>query len=383
MPTVDFGQIFELAHDAVLILDLAEERVLDANRRACEMYGFERDQLIGRSMVELTLEPQSGVDHVRLALEAAGCYSFETVQRRRDGSSMVLEINASVVDYAGQRAILSINRDVTQRKQQEEELARHREQLHALVQDRTSRLEEVNEQLQGKIRELERFVYTVSHDLRSPLTTISGFLGLLRRDAAAGNAERMQHDMERIRSAVGTMANLLDDLLRISRAGKMLSGERPVPLREPAHKAVALAVARFDQTAVEVIIEPDLPTWQGDPARLQQVFQNLVENAVKFMGDQSDPRIRIATRRDRDETVVFVEDNGIGIEPADQVRIFDLFERLHCDAGGGSGVGLAVVQRIIEAHGGRVWVESAGSGQGSTFCFVLPDRQVGAEGLGS
>ncbi|MEM7353205.1 MAG: ATP-binding protein [Acidobacteriota bacterium] len=369
MSTADFGQIFELAHDAILILDLADERVLDVNRRACEIYGFEHDDFVGRSMLELTVDPAGGADHVRRTLESEGRYSFETTQRHQDGGQMILEIHASVVEYGGRQAILSINRDITRRRQEEAELAQHREELEALVQDRTERLE-------AKIRELEHFTYTVSHDLRSPLTTISGFMGLLERDAAAGNTERMQHDMDRIRSAVALMAGLLDDLLRVSRAGKVLDEQQEVALGQPAKQAVLLATARFAEPRVDVVIDPDLPIIHCDPGRLQQVFQNLVENAVKYMGDQAQPKIHIASRRQGDETVVFVEDNGMGIDPEDHGRIFDLFERLDNEQSNGSGVGLAVVQRIIEAHSGRVWVESEGRGRGSTFCFVLPQGEA-------
>ena len=373
MSSTNFGQIFELAHDAILILDLDDERVLDVNRRACEIYGFERDELIGRSMLKLTVNPDGGVNHVRGTLESEGRYSFETMHRRKDGSTMVLEINASVVDYGGKKAIISINRDVTRRSRHEQELARHREQLEGQVRERTAQLEAVNESLEAKIQELERFAYTVSHDLRSPLMTISGFVSLLERDLQTGNVERVEHDKSRIRSGVESMGRLLDDLLRISRAGTVLSDQHTVPLGEPARRAVQLATAQQNDPKIDIVIESDLPTAHADPGRLQQVFQNLVENAVKYMGDQNEPRIRIASRQDQTETVVFVQDNGMGIDPVDHGKIFEVFERLDSDRSTGSGIGLAVVQRIIEAHKGRVWVESAGRGQGSTFCFVLPE----------
>jgi len=259
------------------------------------------------------------------------------------------------------------------RRQHEQELARHREQLEGLVRERTAQLEAVNQSLEAKIQELERFAYTVSHDLRSPLMTISGFVSLLERDLQTGNAERVEHDKSRIRSGVESMGRLLDDLLRISRAGKVLSEQHTVPLSEPARRAVQMATAQQSEPKIDIVIASDLPTAHADPGRLQQVFQNLVENAVKYMGDQNQPQIRIASRQDQTETVVFVQDNGMGIDPADHNKIFEVFERLDTDRSSGSGIGLAVVQRIIEAHKGRVWVESAGRGQGSTFCFVLPE----------
>jgi len=227
------------------------------------------------------------------------------------------------------------------------------------------------DELEAKNAELEQFTYTVSHDLKSPLITIEGFVGLIEKDIAAGNTARLGQDIQYIRTAALTMQRLLHDLLELSRIGRVVSPPVPVSLSELAHEAVALVAAQITQRGVQVDIAPDLPVVVGDRPRLLEVLQNLLDNAIKFMDDQPAPRLVIGVRWDQTEPVYYVQDNGRGIEPRYHEKIFGLFERLSTDAEG-TGVGLALVKRIIEVHGGRIWVESEGEGMGCTFCFTLP-----------
>ena len=225
-------------------------------------------------------------------------------------------------------------------------------------------------ELEARNAELERFTYTVSHDLKSPLFTLRGYLDYMGRDARSGNLERLQADIGRSVDAADKMRRLLDDLLQLSRVGRIMSAPVDVPFADVAREALALARGRLDERGVAVTIGPDLPVVHGDRARLVEVVQNLVDNAAKFMGDEQKPAIEIGAREDGGEPVFFVRDNGIGIAPRHQERVFRLFDKL--EAGGeGTGVGLALVKRIVELHGGRIWVESDG-GAGSTFCFTLP-----------
>ena len=225
--------------------------------------------------------------------------------------------------------------------------------------------------LAAKNAELERFTYTVSHDLKSPLVTIRGFAGLAGTDLAAGNSARVRLDLGRIVAAADKMHRLLDDLLELSRVGRVVHPPEDVPLGELAREAVELVKGRIESRGVAVDIAPDLPVVRADRRRLLEVLQNLLENAAKFTGAEPAPRIEIAARQDEAETVFFVRDNGRGIEPRFLERVFDLFEKLD-PAAEGTGVGLALVRRIVEAHGGRVWAESEGPGRGATFCFTLP-----------
>jgi signal transduction histidine kinase len=220
---------------------------------------------------------------------------------------------------------------------------------------------------------LEQFTYTVSHDLKSPLITIKGFLGYLEKDALAGDSEQTKHDIARINGAVDKMANLLNDLLELSRIGRMINAPQALRLGDLAREAVSLVAGQIAQRGVQLEIASDLPLIYGDRLRLLEMLQNLIDNGVKFMGDQPAPLIEIGVRQEDGEPVYYVRDNGIGIEPRYHERIFGLFERLKAD-NNGTGVGLALVKRIVELHDGRIWVESEGEGKGSTFCFTLPAR---------
>ena len=233
------------------------------------------------------------------------------------------------------------------------------------------RLEALVEELEAQHAELERFTYTVSHDLMSPLITIKGFIGLLEKDARKGDRQRVGEDVVRINNAADAMAQLLHELLELSRIGRLNNEPEDVSMSVLAREAVDLAAGRIAEGGVEVVIAEDLPTVRGDGPRLLEVLQNLVENGVKFMGGQEQPRIEIGSRQIDGETVYHVRDNGIGIDPRFHDKVFGLFERLETGTPG-TGIGLAIVKRIVEVHGGRIWVESEGPGKGTTFRFTLP-----------
>ncbi len=230
--------------------------------------------------------------------------------------------------------------------------------------------------LGAKNTELERFTYSASHDLKGPLITIQGFLGHLEADVAEGNSDRLRHDISRIGAAAAKMGRLLDELLELSRIGRIVNPPVEVPLADLAHEAVGLLAGRIEGRGAQVDISPRLPTVFGDRVRLLEVLQNLIDNAVKFMAGQPEPRVEIGARKAGNETVFYVRDNGIGIDPRYHDKVFGLFDQLTQEAGG-TGVGLALVKRIVEVHGGRVWVESEGAGHGSTFCFTIPGRTEG------
>jgi len=232
-------------------------------------------------------------------------------------------------------------------------------------------------ELEVKNSELERFAYTVSHDLRSPLVTIKGHLGLLKRDLAANKAELIRADLTQIERAAEKMNQLLCQLLELSRIGRVTHPPEDVGLADLARDAVELLAGELSAKRIAVEVGPDLPILYGDRVRLLEVLQNLIENAIKYTGDQPRPRIEIGTRREGDQVICYVRDNGIGIAPGDRESIFKLFTQLDPSVEG-TGVGLALVKRIIEVHGGRIWVESGGPGQGSTFCFAVPSARPSA-----
>ncbi len=225
--------------------------------------------------------------------------------------------------------------------------------------------------LEARDAEVEHFTYTVSHDLKNPLITIKGFLTLLKRDAATGDLELLADDIRQISQATDRLHRLLDELFEYHRIGRRPNTPERLPLSALARQALDFVSDEIDERGLKVVIAPELPAVVGDAAHLLEVFQRLFQNALRFMGDEPSPRLEVGVRQLDGETVCYVRDNGLGVEPRHHKRIFRLFRRLE---GGrsGTGAGLAMVKRIVEVHGGRIWVESEGPGSGATFCFSLP-----------
>lgn len=225
-------------------------------------------------------------------------------------------------------------------------------------------------ELEAKNTELERFTYTVSHDLKSPLVTITGFLNYLEKSARAGDFDKFNQDLKRIHQAVEKMQTLLKDLLELSRIGRMMNDPVETSFGEIVREALAIVEGNIKANNVKIeFVDKDHKVF-GDKIRLVEVLQNLIENAIKFMGNQPSPVIRIGSIVDSNRPITyFVQDNGIGIDPQFIDRIFGLFNKLDTDSPG-SGIGLTLVKRIVEVHGGKIWVESE-LGKGSTFYFTL------------
>lgn len=252
--------------------------------------------------------------------------------------------------------LVGISRDITERKLAEIE----RENL-------------IND-LESRNAELERFTYTVSHDLKSPLVTIQGFLGYLEEDALAGNVERIRQDSKRIKEATSKMQELLAELLELSRIGRLMNQAEEIPFGDIIQEALKIVEGQIQNRGIEVVLKSEFPKVYGDRVRIVEVMQNLIDNACKYMGDQQNPRIEIGHSMIGSEKAFFVRDNGMGIEPEFHERIFGLFDKLDARTEG-SGVGLALVKRIVEVHGGRIWVESDGKGKGATFYFTLIEKE--------
>ena len=229
------------------------------------------------------------------------------------------------------------------------------------------------EALQEKNADLIRFNYTVSHDLRSPLVTIKSFLGQLTIDMALANPERITQDLGFMNKAADKMNALLEELLNLSRIDHKKNPLEETPLHDILQEALILTAGRIDARGVRVWVTEEPVLLYGDRVRLVEVFQNLIDNAAKFMGDQSEPLVEIGASVNNYEVMIFVRDNGMGIDLKYKGKIFGLFEKLNPELDG-TGMGLALVKRIVELHGGRIWVESEGIGKGVCFWFSLPGK---------
>jgi len=245
--------------------------------------------------------------------------------------------------------------------------------LYNALQQQLAERERLIAQLEASNAELERFTYTVSHDLRNPLVTIKGFLGMLNRDIKENRQDKIVDDFSRISGAADKMDVLLSELLELSRIGRIMNPPERIDLTELIQEAVETLDARLHSNGITVNIHPNLPHVYGDRLRLREVFENLIDNAAKYMGNQSQPLIEIGVREQAKNPIFFIKDNGMGIESRYHHKVFGLFEKLDPTVEG-TGIGLALVKRIIETHGGQVWVESDGAGMGSSFCFTLPEK---------
>jgi PAS domain S-box-containing protein len=279
--------------------------------------------------------------------------------RTRDGQiRWVADTSVKGVDEkSGHPVSIGIYQDITERKLAEEMQAK-------LIKE-----------LELRNAELERFAYTLSHELKSPLITIRGFMGYLREDAFNGNTKRFEADLQRITAGSDKMLRLIHELIELMEVGRISHEPEEFSLHAMVNEAITLIHDKIAEGNISVHIADDLPFIYGDRRRLLEAFQNLLENSAKFMGGRSGSRIEIGCQNEPGNNPIFyIRDNGIGIEPEFHERIFGIFQKLDANSEG-TGIGLALVKRIIEEHGGRIWVESEGLGKGSTFYFTIPDTR--------
>lgn len=352
-----FKMIFNSVFHHIGLLD-ADGRIIEMNQTTLNFIKKDNGAIKGRLLWEAPWWNFSSENQIQLKEALIQCKekSFVRFQAQNKFEEDVVDVDVSmkaILDDMGKiQLIISEMLDISEQKETERE-------MQALI-----------EALEAQKEELERFTYTVSHDLKSPLITIKGFLSLLEKDVQDKDEEQARHDMKRIYDAVNKMEMLLRDLLELSRIGRMMNDPEKISLSTLIKEAQEMAAGQLEEKQVTLKIHEPLPHVYGDLVRLREVLVNLLANAAKFMGGQETPIIEVGYTMKGEQPCIYVKDNGIGIKPEYGEKIFGLFEKLD-QSYEGTGIGLAIVKRIVEIHGGRIWVESGGPGMGSTFCFTL------------
>jgi len=395
-----FRSIIEQATDAMYLSDL-EGNIIDINNRACVSLGYTREELLKLKVTDLDAEydKTNKLKESFERMKANENFIFESVHRKKNGDPFPVEISSSLIDLNGTLNVIGFVRDITDRKLAEEEVKKLNEELERKVVDRTIELEKrsseliENEtallnlvedlnlkseelqnstrQLQATNKELEAFSYSVSHDLRAPLRAINGFVNILTEEYSSLLDDEGKRICSIIHSNAVKMGQLIDDLLSFSRLIRSELHHSEIDM----HDVVQGLITEF-QTSKElnpnVISLQELPKSTGDTNLIKQVWMNLLSNAIKYSSKTRNPHIIVGSTQNDNETVYFIKDNGVGFNMNYSHKLFGVFQRLHsANEFEGTGVGLAIVQRIITRHGGRVWAKSE-IGKGATFYFALP-----------
>jgi len=348
--------LLEAAPDAMVVVNQGGEIVL-LNLQAEKQFGYRRDELLGQKVKNIIPEGFAErliADDLRSAEDALAQQigtGIELTGQRKDGSEFPIEIMLSPLGSADGILVTAAIRDITERKRHE------------------SALQEKNSELQVAVNELDAFSYSVSHDLRAPLRAIDGFSQILLKQYAPLLSGEPRKYLQRVRDNTERMGHLVDDLLRFSRLGRQPLAKQLVPTDTIVGQALRDARQQVPGRSVNVIVG-DLPPVWGDAALLKQVFTNLIDNAFKYTQLREAAVVEIGSRKIGDEQVFIISDNGVGFDMQYAGKLFDVFQRLHrAEDFAGTGVGLAIVQRIVQRHGGRVWAEAAVD-RGATFYFT-------------
>ena len=357
--------IVQSSDDAIIGKDLTG-KVVSWNAGAERMFGYTAAEIVGAS-IERLLAPDRP-DEERRILENAKrgeTHLYETVRLRKDGTPVHLSLAVSPIRDAHGNivGVSSIARDITERKRAEEQILQLNAELEHRVQIRTAELTSANQ-------ELEAFTYSVAHDLRAPLRHIDAFTRILQEDFAGAFPPEAAQLLETIRRGSENMSRLVNDLLNLAHVGRQELKREPTPLNALVEEVLMDLKRETEGRDIEWRIA-ELPTIQGDPGLLRQVFANLLSNAVKYTRPRPRAVIEIGLRKMNEENVLFIRDNGVGFNMKYANKLFGVFQRLHrAEEFEGTGVGLAIVQRVVKRHGGHIWAESE-IDKGATFYFTL------------
>jgi len=361
-----FKSIFESALDGIIVADAATRKFLMANKAMCDMLGYDKDEIGNLGVGDI--HPEEELPRIAEVFEKQSKsevrISIDLPVKRKDGTVYYAGIRSAPLTIRNHRYLLGVFRDMTERRRMEDELKEPLASLERRVAERTKELSESN-------KELESFAHVVSHDLKAPLRGIASLAGWFVGDYADKVDDEGRDTLNLLIRRVRRMNNLIDGILQYSRVGRKREEMTRAALKPMLENMIDLLAA---PKGVEIRIETKMPVVTCEKTRIFQVFENLVGNAVKHM-DKPEGVVRIGCDDPSPEPPVhtfYVSDNGPGIEERHFERIFQMFQTLDArEDAESTGVGLAIVKRIVELHGGRIWVESK-VGEGTTFRFTLP-----------
>ena len=323
-------------------------KVLSGNKAMEVITGYSIQELKKISLADTYVNPGDRKALIEAINRYGGVVNFPALLKRKNGASYEALLTISrFYSHKGEYLFQTICIDITEQKRVEEELRRKNE-------------------------ELENFVYTVSHELKSPIITLEGFVSALKEDYGSKLDEEAKGYLGFIRDASAKMGTLIKDLLELSRVGRTAHQNEEVDFSAVVEESMKVLGSNIEERGIELVVADEFPRVRCDRKRMVQVMENLLSNAIKFIGKNLSPRFEIGYKEEDEVHRFWVRDNGIGIDPRYHGKIFQLFQSLkEVTDEQGSGVGLTIVRKIIEQHGGRIWVESA-KGKGSTFYFTLP-----------
>ncbi len=361
-----YQQVFEVSGDPIVIVDHSG-RLIDANPACAKLLGNDLAKLRGSTFTEYLEDPKALVRTLRSKRKGNAFINVDLTLRTPDGSVIDCLMTATYLGHQreGRQLFQAVIKDVTDRKKEEKRLRQLNAQLDQRVNARTGQLLEA-------LEDIGSFSYTVAHDLRSPLKNIAAMSEMLRAQMQdASGVEEFAEFAERIHRSSERLLELVDDLLRFSQTNTREMEKRELDLHELIDTVIRDQVSEDRKEQISVDIDPDVKI-MADAPMLKVVLHNLLSNSLKFTRTQQRPRIIIGHRREGERDILFVRDNGVGFDARHKDKAFGVFKRLHgSDQFEGTGVGLAIVHRIVSKHGGEAWAESA-VGAGATISIALP-----------